>query len=204
MKLYFSPGACSLSPHIVVNELGLPVELVKVNGREKKTATGADYYAINAKGAVPALQLDDGQVLTEGAVIVQYLADLRPAAKLAPAPGSFERFRLQEWLNYTASDLQKTFSAFFNSKANEEYKASCREALVGRFTFVARQLEGKQFLLGSQFTVADAYLFTMLTWCPAPKIELTQWPSLAAYFDRIKARPAVQKSLETEQKARAA
>lgn len=195
MKLYFSPGACSLSPHIVLNELGLPFELAK---------KGGDYLSINPKGAVPALQLDNGQVLTEGAVIVQYLADLKPAAKLAPPQGSFERVRMQEWLNYTASDLHKTFSIFFNPKANEEFKAATRETLSGRLAFVARHLEGKQYLLGDQFTVADAYLFTILTWSPAPKIDLAQWPALNAYFERVKARPAVQKTLETERKARAA
>lgn len=204
MKLYFSPGACSLSPHIVLRELGLEFDAVKVNGREKKTATGEDYWAINPKGSVPAVQLDNGEVVTEGAVIVQYLADQKPEAKLAPAQGSFERVRMQEWLNYVASDLHKSFSPLFSPKINDEYRAAIVEALGNRYGFLAKHLEGRQYLLGDSFTVADAYLFTILTWSPVAKLDLAKWPSLKAYFDRVQARPAVQAALEMEKQARTA
>jgi glutathione S-transferase len=197
MKLYFKPGACSLSPHIVVREAGLPFELIRVDTKAGKTASGEDYARINPKGAVPALQLDDGQVLTEGAVIVQYLADRKPEAQLAPKAGTMERYRLQEWLNYIATEVHKGFSPLFR-KPPPEVKQAALEALEKRFAFLAGHLEKSQFLLGERFTVADAYLFTVLTWAPGQGIDLSRWPALKAHFDRIAARPAVQEALQAE------
>jgi glutathione S-transferase len=201
MKLYFSPGACSLSPHIVSRELGLPVELVKVDTKAGRTAAGADYKAINPKGAVPALQLDDGSVLTEGAVIVQYLADQRPDARLLPAAGSAQRYKVQEWLNYIASDLHKGCSPLFSRVLSDEVKAVFRTTLEGRLAWVATQV-GERFLLGD-YGVADAYLFTILAWSPHVGIDLKKWPALQAYFERVGARPAVKAALAAEQAARA-
>ncbi|HXN81770.1 MAG TPA: glutathione transferase GstA [Myxococcales bacterium] len=203
MKLYFAPGACSLSPHIVLREAGLPFELEQVDLKTKKTRSGVDFFTINAKGAVPALQLDGGQVLTEAAVIVQYLADQKPEAKLAPAAGTLERYRLQEWLNYIASELHKSFSPLFHSTTPEPVKQATREALLGKFGYVNRQLEGKQFLLGDRFTVADAYLFVMTTWARFTGLDLSRFPALTAYHQRIKERPAVQAAVDAEKKAKA-
>jgi glutathione S-transferase len=203
MKLYFSPGACSLSPHIVLREAGLPFELEQVNMREKKTKAGADYLTINPKGAVPALHMDDGQLLTEVAAIVQYLADLKPEKNLAPKPGTLERVRLQEWLNYIGTELHKSFGAFFSSKAIDDWKSYAKEGLTARFDFVSKQLEGKQYLLGDTFTVADTYLFTILTWMKFAKIDPAQWPTLQQYYGRIRARPSVSEALEVEKRARA-
>ena len=203
MKLYFAPGACSLAPHIVLREAGLPLELEQVDLKTKKTPSGVDFFTINAKGAVPALQLDGGQVLTEAAVIVQYLADRKPEAKLAPAAGTLERYRLQEWLNYTASELHKSFSPLFHSTTPEAVKQATKEALLGKFDYVNRQLEGKQFLLGDRFSAADAYLFVMTTWARFTGLDLSRFPALTAYHQRIKERPAVQAAVDAEKKARA-
>ncbi len=203
MKLYFSPGACSLSPHIVLREAGLKFELEQVDLKTKKTRSGVAFSTINPKGAVPALQLDDGQVLTEGAVIVQYIADQKPEAKLAPAAGTLERYRLQEWLNYIASELHKAFSPLFRSTTAEDAKQEIKEGLQGKFEYVNRQLEGKQFLLGDRFSAADAYLFTMMTWAKFTAVDLSRFPALTAYYQRIKERPAVQAAVDAEKKARA-
>src|SRR5262245_19996239 len=164
MKLYFSPGACSLSPHIVLREAGLPFDLEKVSLSKKQTAGGADFGSINPKGYVPTLQLDGGEVLTEGPAIVQYLADHKPEAGLAPKNGSMERYRLQEWLNFISTELHKQYSPLFNQKMPEEAKVLVREYLGRRIGHVARHLDGKQFLMGDHFTVADAYAFTVLRW----------------------------------------
>jgi len=198
MKLYFSPGACSLSPHIVLREAGLPFELERVSMSKKQVTGGADYWAVNAKGMVPTLQLDDGERLTEGPAIVQYLADQRPEAGLAPAAGTMERYRLQEWLNFISSELHKQFSPLFNAKSPEETKTMQRETLVKRIGFVDRSLEGKSFLMGERFTVADAYLFTVLSWCRLVGIDLSAWPGIGQYLERVGARPAVQAALEAE------
>ena len=196
MKLYFKPGACSLSPHIVLRELGLPFDLEAVDTKAQKTASGADYTAINPKKYVPALQLDDGQVLTEGAAIIQYLADRKPDAMLAPPWGSLDRYRLQEWLNYIASELHKSYSPIF--RASEEQRPALRDALAAKLEYVARNLEKRQFLMGDRFTVADAYLFTVLNWSGGVAIDLDRWPALKSYLQRVSGRPAVRATLEAE------
>jgi glutathione S-transferase len=198
MKLYFSPGACSLSPHIVLREAGLPFTLEKVDLRSKQTAGGHDYKTINPKGSVPALELDDGQLLTEGPAVVQYLADLAPEKQLAPPAGSMPRYRLMEWLNFISTELHKGFSPLFNPAMPEEAKKLTLERLLSRFDYLATQLQSGPYLLGSQFTVADAYLFVMLRWSGAFSIELSRWPALETYFRRVEQRPAVQAALAAE------
>jgi len=198
MKLYYSPGACSLSPHIVLREAGLSFDLVKKDLHSQTLEDGSDYRTINPKGYVPALVLDDGQVLTEGPAIVQYLADQVPGKKLAPPAGTLERVRLQEWLNYITSELHKTFSPLFNKQASEDWKAAARELLDRRIDFVAKALEGRSYLMGDTFTVADCYLFTVLNWAGWVKIDLSRWPSVTEYLKRVAARPAVQAALQAE------
>jgi glutathione S-transferase len=198
MKLYFKPGACSLSPHIVLRELGLPFDLDRVDTKAGKTAAGQDFRSINPKGYVPTLQLDDGAVLTEGVAIVQYLADRNPAAQLAPKSGSLERYRLQEWLNYIATELHKGFGGPLFASASEEAKQAAREAYGKKLDFLSERLEKGEFLLGERFTVADAYLFTVLTWSTARGIPLERWPAVKQYFDRIAARPAVREAMQAE------
>lgn len=198
MKLYYSPGTCSLSPHIVTQETGLPVSLVKVDLGTHKTADGGDYFQINPKGYVPLLQLDDGSVLTEGVAIVQYLADRVPAANLAPPAGSIERYRLMEWLNFLTSEIHKGFSPLFNSKLSEEAKAVLRERLTNRFDYLSVRLHDNPYLMGDGYTVADAYLFTMLGWCGLTGIDLKKWPVLTAYRERVAARPAVRAAMKAE------
>jgi glutathione S-transferase len=198
MKLYYSPGASSLSPHIVLCEAGIPVELVKVDLRAKTLPDGSDYTLINPKGYVPTLELDDGRRLTEGPAIVQYVADHQPASRLAPRPDEFERYRLQEWLNFTASELHKSFSPLFNPGASEDWKNASRTRLESRFDWLSSQLADRQFVMGEQFTVADAYLFTVLSWARHVKIDLSRWPALAGYVERVRARPAVQEAQRAE------
>ena len=198
MKLYYSPGACSLSPHIILNEGGFSFDKEKVDLASRKTETGADYTAINPDGYVPALLLDDGQVLTEGPAIIQYLADRVPEKKLAPPLGTLERYRLMQWLNFISTELHKGFSPLFNPQAPEEWTAVAAAQLGRRLGTVSRQLEGKDWLLGEGFTVADAYLFTVLGWGRHVGIELEQWPVLQAYQGRVSMRPAVQSALKAE------
>ncbi len=198
MKLYFSPGACSLSPHIVANELGIPLTLVKVDIGKKTLEDGGDFWAINPKGYIPAVQLDDGQVLTEGPAIVQWLADQKPEAKLAPANGTLERARLQETLGYINSELHKSYSPLFNPKTPAETRVEREEYLRKRYGFIDKQLAGKQFLFGDQFTVADAYLYTVTTWAAYVKFDLSAFPNLVAFQARVAARPAVQQTLKAE------
>lgn len=198
MKLYYSPGACSLSPHIALCEAGITVELVRVDLKTKKTADGSDFNLVNAKGYVPALQLDNGQVLTEGPAIVQYIADQHPNAKLAPANGTIERARLQEWLNFTTSEIHKNFSPLFNPSAAAEWKDAARSNLAKRFDYISKHLEKQPYLLGETFSVADGYLFTVLSWTGAVDIDRQKWPVLQAFFERVAARPAVQKAMEDE------
>ncbi|MGH8013252.1 MAG: glutathione transferase GstA [Candidatus Binataceae bacterium] len=197
MKLYFSPGACSLSPHIVLREAGIDAALEQVDLKSKKTKAGADFTAINPKGYVPVLTLDNGQVLTEGPAIVQYLADQKPSAELAPAAGSFERYRLQEWLNFISSELHKSFAPLFNPAVPEDYKRIARESIARRFALIDGELDGN-FLMGSQFTVADAYLFVMTTWARMMKFDFEQWPKLKAYAERVAARPKVREAMKEE------
>jgi glutathione S-transferase len=198
MKLYLTPGVCSLSPHIVLEELGIAHETETVNLRTKATASGGNFLAINPKGYVPALQLDSGEVLTEGPAIVQYLADLKPELALAPPNGSLARYQLQSWLNFIATELHKNFSPFFNPAAPDEMKAIARANIERRLGYVNEQLEGRQHLLGEGFTVADAYLFTVLGWAPIIKLDLSGWAHVTAYQARVAARPAVQRALKAE------
>ena len=202
MKLYFSPGACSLSPHIVLRELGLPAELVKVDLAAKTYDGDKDFRAINPKGYVPVLQLDDGSVLTEGPAIVQYLADQKPGAGLAPVNGSLERYRLQEWLNFISTELHKQFSPLFNPQFSEEVKEVQRQRLYGRFDYLAQTLGEQDFLMGTHFSVADAYLFTVLSWSGHVKLDLSRWPALQAYLERVSQRAAVAATLAAEREAR--
>ncbi|MCI0573211.1 MAG: glutathione transferase GstA [Myxococcaceae bacterium] len=203
MRLYLSPFACSLSPHIVIRELGLPVELVKVDLRTKTTAGGADFTAVNPKGYVPALELDDGQLLTEGAAIVQYLADHKPEAKLAPPNGTMERYRLQEWLNFIATELHKGFGTLFKRNLPAEQKEAARENLSRRLEWLDTQLKGRTFLLGEQFTVADAYLFTVLNWAGFVDVDLSRHAEVQAYAGRVASRPAVKDALQVEGRMKA-
>jgi glutathione S-transferase len=198
MRLYFAPGACSLSPHIVSRELGLPIELTKVSTKDKTMEGGGDYRAINPKGYVPALELDDGGVLTEGPAIVQYLADQKPDAGLAPKAGSLERYRLQEWLNFITSEIHKQFSPLFRPTTPDEYKKIARDNLATRFDWLDKQLTGKDYLMGKAFTVADAYLYTTLRWTKPMQIDMAKWTNLVAYMERVGARPKVKDALKAE------
>jgi glutathione S-transferase len=197
MKLYFSPGACSLSPHIVLAEAGLAYSLEKVDLKTKKTETGVDFFTVNPAGYVPVLVLDNGEVLTEGPAIVQYLADLAPAKKLAPPAGSFERVRLQETLNFLSTELHKSFSPLFNPAAPEDWKTVVRGLIGRRLDVVEQKLAGRDYLMG-EFSVADAYLFTLLGWCGMVAVDLAARPVLTAYRARVMARPAVQQALKEE------
>jgi len=198
MKLYYAPGACSLSPHIALREAGLPVELVKVDLRAKKTEGGDDYLAINPKGSVPAVRLDDGEVLTEAAVIVQRIADQAPGKKLAPANGTKERVRLQEWLNYIASEVHKGIGQLFNPAMPEDYKTAVKNGLAARqLPYLEKALTGRDYLLGD-FSAADGYLFTILNWTNIHKIDLSAFPNIQAFMKRVAARPAVQEAMKAE------
>jgi glutathione S-transferase len=197
MKLYYAPGVCSLSPHIVAREAGLPLTLVRVDHKNKKTEAGQDYRAINPKGYVPLLELDDGIRLTEGPAIVQYLADLAPASGLAPANGTLERYQLQEWLNFITSELHKQFSPLFDPSMPEEAKEKFRNRIATRFDYIVERMQGRDYLMGS-FTVADAYLFVVLGWTQFTGPDLARWPALQAYVARIAARPRVQEALKAE------
>jgi len=198
VKLFYSPGACSLSPHIVLREAGLPFELERVDTRSGKTERGRDYRTVNPKGYVPAIELDRGEVLTEGPAIVQYLADQKPALKLAPPPGTFERYRLQEWLNYITSELHKSLGGLFNPKMPAEFRQATKEALRANFEYLSRQLDSRSFLMGETFTVADAYLFVVLSWTGHLEVDLAPYPPLRAFQARVLSRPAVQAALKAE------
>jgi len=198
MKLYYSPGACSLSPHIVVSEAGLPVELEQVNLAEHKTATGQDYMAVNPKGYVPALRLDDGSILTEGPAIVQYLADQKPASGLAPAAGTIDRYRLQEWLTFIGTELHKSFSPLFNKASSDDVKNTAKTSINKRLAWLNDQLAGRQYLMGGKFTVADAYAFTIVNWTNFVGIDLKDYPNLGAYMARVGGRPKVHEALKAE------
>ncbi|MEO6918134.1 MAG: glutathione transferase GstA [Collimonas sp.] len=198
MKLYFAPDTCSLSPHIVLRELGLPFELVKVDNKTKKTTDGRDFLAINTKGYVAALQLDNGAVLTEGPAIVQYLADLKPEAGLAPPNGSWERVRLQEALNFISSEIHAGMGPLFNAAIPVEVKTIFKDKLVKRLKQIDAALAQQDYLLGAQFSVADAYLFTVLRWTGFFSIDFAQWPAIAGYMERISSRGSVKAALEAE------
>lgn len=198
MKLYYSPGACSLSPHIALREAGLPFEAVLAPTKTKKLPDGTDFTTLNTKGYVPLLELDDGQRLTEGPAIVQYIADQVPAKKLAPAFGTMERYRLMEWLNFITSELHKGFSPLFNPAMPEEGKALSRAQLSKRLAWVNEQLEGRDYLLGASFSVADPYLFTVAGWGKHVGVDISGLANLGAYMGRVAARPAVQEALKAE------
>jgi glutathione S-transferase len=198
MKLYYAPGACSLSPHIVASELGLDVQLEKVDLKAHVAANGADYFAINPKGYVPALQMENGEILTEGPAIVQYLADRKPESGLAPANGTTERYRLQEMLGYINSEIHKTYSTLFNAKTTPEVRQEKTEYLAKRYELIEKQLAGHDYLFGNRFTVADAYLFTVTNWAHHLKVDLSAFPNLAAFQKRVAARPAVLAAMKAE------
>jgi len=198
MKLYYSPGACSLSPHIVLREAGLPFELVLASTKTKKLADGSDYNLINPKSQVPALELNDGQRLTEGPVIVQYIADQAPSSGLAPAAGSMARYRVMEWLNFITSELHKGFAPLFNPAMVADAKPIFAANLLARLTWVDTQLDGKSYLTGDTFTVADAYLFVVTNWTKFVGIDISGLKNLGAFMGRVAARPAVQAALKAE------
>jgi glutathione S-transferase len=197
MKLYYAPGACSLSPHIVAMEAGIPLDLEKVDLKTHQTEHGENYLAVNPKGYVPALRLDDGSVLTEGPAIVQYLADQKVETKLAPAAGSIERYHVMEWLTFINGEIHKAFAPLFGN-GPDEAKQEARSKVKKRFDYVEKQLAGREFLVGENFTVADAYLFVMLTWANHMGIDLNHYPSISAFFDHVSRRPAVRATLESE------
>jgi glutathione S-transferase len=195
MKLYFFPGACSMASNIALREAGIPFELAKVDKRTKRV-DGVEFTTINPKGYVPTLQLDDGRVLTENVVILQYIADLNPSAKLSPPVGSFERYRVQEWLSFINSELHKSFSPLFSSEASEDTKTYARNYLLKRLGYLETALGDKQFLTGDQFTVADAYLFTVLGWGTLVGVDIG--PKLKTYWERVRARPHVIEAMTAE------
>jgi glutathione S-transferase len=197
MKLYYSPAACSLSPHIALREAGLAFDMTRVDLATGKTETGADFSAINPNGYVPILVLDDGSLLMEGPAIVQYVADRVPEKKLAPANGTLERYRLQAVLNFIATELHKAFGALFNPAAGDDWKKAARAQIAARFNYMQEQLQGP-YLFGEQFTVADAYLFTVLGWGKFCDIDIAAWPKLAEFAGRVAQRPAVQAALKAE------
>jgi glutathione S-transferase len=198
MKLYYSPGACSLSPHIALLEAGLPYDLVKVDLKAKKLENGDDYLKVNPKGQVPALVLDNGELVTEGPVIVQMIADKAAGKNLAPARDSAERYKLQEWLNYITGELHKNFGPMFSPVLADDAKAFFKDRVMGKFKYLDCVLAGRDYLMGKQFSVADGYLFTMLAWADRMKFDLSAMPNLLAYKARVGARPMVQQALTKE------
>lgn len=198
MRLYTMPGACSLAAHIALREAGIPFELVKVSHHTHKTSDGVDFNQINPKGYVPALILDNGELLTENAALLQYIADLNPAAGLAPPGGTLERYRVSEWLAYINSEIHKSFSVLFAPNASDDMKQYARAALSKRVGWLAQRLGAKPYLLGEQFTVADAYLFVTLTWAPLVGFDLSPWPNLMSFVERIRARPHVVEAMTAE------
>jgi glutathione S-transferase len=200
MKLYYSPGACSLSPHIVLREADRAFELERVDLKTHRTSAGTDFYAINPKGYVPVLQLDGqgSELLTEGPAIVQYVADLVPDHQLAPANGTLGRYRLQEWLNFISTELHKMFSPLFRDDTPDSWRAKLRGTIGERFVFLSDRLADRAYLLGERFTVADAYLYVMLRWADNFHLDLPNWPNLDEYAFRISQRPSVQAALAAE------
>jgi glutathione S-transferase len=198
MKLYFSPGACSLSPHIVLREAGLPFTLEKVDLTTHKTAQGVDYYTINPKGQVPVLELDNGDRLSEGPIVAQYVADTAKNADLMPLAGTAARYRVLEWQNYVTSELHKSFTPLFNPDVNAEAKGVVAKLLKKKYRWVATQLEGRQYLTGDTFTAADAYLFTVSGWAKHVNLDLSDLAGFQTYLSRVAARPAVKEAMRTE------
>jgi glutathione S-transferase len=198
MKLYYAPGACSLSPHIVAHELGIALKLEKVDTKAKRTESGRDFWQINPKGYVPALELDNGELLTEGPAIVQYLADQKPDAQLAPANGTFARSRLQEMLGYINSEIHKSYSPLFKDDTPEQTRSERKAYLQRRYELIEKILAKQAWLLGESFSAADAYLFTVTRWAEHVKLDLSAFPALLAFQQRVAARPAVQAALSAE------
>lgn len=198
MKLYYFPGACSIAPHIVAREAGIALELEKVDLGSRRTATGEDYLAVNPKGYVPALRLDDGSVLTEVSALVQYLADQAPGSGLIPPAGSMERYRILEWIGYISTEIHKGFGPLWNAKLAPEARAAAVAALAHRLDLIEKTLASRPFLTGERFTVADAYLFAVASWAPWVKLDMAPWPKLRDFVARIAARPKVQEALEAE------
>lgn len=198
MKLYYSTGACSLSPHIVLHEAGLPFEAVLASTKTHKLPDGTDYYSINPLGYVPLLELDDGTRLSEGPAIVQYIADQVPEKNLAPANGTLPRYQMQSWLNFISTELHKGFSPLFNPATPADFKPAVIERLKSRMAWVDQQLDGRAYLMGAQFSVADAYLFTVTGWAPMVKVDISDLPNIAAFRQRMSARPGVQAALKAE------
>lgn len=198
MKLYYSPGACSLAPHIVLRELGHAFDLIKVDIPNKKTEHGDDYWKINPKGYVPALALDSGEVLTEVGVVCQYLADQKPGAGLVPQAGTMERYHLMEWLNFVATEVHKHIGALFNPKMMPEMKEVQLGVIERRLNALEKMLDGKDYLMGERFCVADAYLFTVLNWSRIHNIDMVKWPRIQAFMARVAARPKVQEAMKAE------
>lgn len=198
MKLYYMPGACSLAPHIVANEAGIALDLVKVDGKTKKTENDQDFLVTNPNGYVPTLVLDDGQTLTEAQVVVQYLADQKPEAGLMPPVREMARYRVQQWLAFISSELHKSFSPFFKPGTPEETKTANREHLSRRLKFVDEKLAGKSYLIGETFTAADAYIWTILGWAKFANIDLARYTNIQKFMETVAARPAVVKSLQDE------
>jgi glutathione S-transferase len=198
MKLYYSPAACSLSPHIVAKEAGIELALMKVDTGTKKMADGGDFYKVNPKGYVPALQLDNGEVLTEGPAIVQYIADQKPQAGLIPKCGEMDRYRVQEMLGYINSEIHKAYGPLFNPKTLPEVRQERIDYLKKRYLLVEQQLQGRDYLFGPQFTVADAYLFVVTNWAGHVKVDLSEFTNLQAFQKRVSARPAVQAAMKAE------
>lgn len=198
MKLYYSNGACSLSPHIVLREAGLPFDLVRASTKTHQLDDGTDYYTINPTGAVPMLELDNGERLSEGPAIVQYIADLAPQSKLAPANGTFERARLQEWLNYITSEVHKGYSPLFKPDTPDVYKPIAQENLKKKYAHIDAKLAGRDYLMGDTFTVADAYLFTVTSWAKYVNLDLSAYKNVLAHSARVAARPQVQAALKAE------
>jgi glutathione S-transferase len=198
MQLYYSPGACSMASHIALQESGLPYQAVRVDLATHKTSDGADYSAITPKGYVPALKLSSGEVLTEGTVLLAYIGELQPTRQLIGAPGTLENYRVREWLAYVGTELHKTVAPLYNPKTPEVARPIIIERFRDRLRFVDAALVGRQFLVGDRFTVADAYLFTVLSWAPELGVMLADFPNLASFYQRVQARPAVQTVLKTE------
>jgi len=200
MKLYFSPGACSLAPHLILREVGARFDLEQVDNKVKKTRNGADFWQINPKGYVPVLELDDGKRLTENPAILQYIADQYPNSGLVPACGSFDRYRVQEWLNFVTSEIHKTFTPLFKDSTPHEYKTIARESLSKRYAFLEEHLARHQYLHGEKFGIADAYLFVVTNWLHRPTIGVdnAKWPDVKTDWQRIAARPMVQEAMQAE------
>ena len=198
MKLYYFPGACSFAPHLVAREAGIPLDLEKVDLGSRRTASGEDYLSVNPKGYVPALRLGDGSVLTEVSALIQYLADLAPASGLIPAAGTMERYRVLEWIGYIATEIHKGFGPLWNAKLAPEARTAAITALARRLDLVEQVLARQPYLAGPDFSVVDAYLFTVASWAPWVKLDLAPWPKLAEFLARVAARPPVQEALKAE------